>query len=540
MSPTPNVLITDQIHESAVRILRPVAQVHYHAKLTDAELRQLLPDMDALMIRSASKVTAQAMAAAPRLKIIGRAGVGTDNIDVSAATQRGIIVVNSPEGNTVAAAEHTVGMLMSLVRHIPRADALMKQGTWNRALVGVEVFGKTLGILGLGKIGARVAHVCQALGMQVLVYDPFLPAATAKELGVTSVPLDALWEQADFITIHAPKTPETTGLLNAQTLARCKPGLRLVNCARGGIVDETALAEALASGQVAGAALDVFSAEPLPADHPLFHLPESVQQRLVLTPHLGASTEEAQLNVALDVAQQIRDFFEHGFARNAVNLPMLRKELLDPVKPYMPLAEILGSMARQLADGPADHVEITAKGTLASVKTAPLTLAVLKGILSHAREGVNYVNAPLLAEESGLGIKESATKDTEDYLNLITVSLYTRPTPGAPTKKVSVAGTLIAQGIYRVVALDGYRTTITPETHMLFTPHKDQPGMIAGVATLLGREGINISGLQVARRGAEAGGESVMIFSLDNPPSPEVLEEIRRQPGIYGARTVSL
>jgi D-3-phosphoglycerate dehydrogenase len=368
------------------------------------------------------------------------------------------------------------------------------------------------------------------MGMKINVFDPFLSKVMAEELGVQSVSLDEILEKSDFITIHAPKTRETTNLLNDDTLARCKPGVRIINCARGGIIDEAALARAIEKGIVAAAALDVFENEPPPADSPLRQLGNKV----VLTPHLGASTEEAQVNVALDVAEQIRDFLAFGYARNAVNIPLLRPEILDPVKHYMPMAEVMGRFVRQIAQGAAQSIEITAKGTLSQHRTEPLTLAVLKGLLSHAREGVNYVNAPSIAEESGLHVKESATKKAENYLNLLQIDLTT------DERTYRVAATLIADEIFRIVEMDGYPVNLEPTPYILITPHHDRPGMIAKVATALGQQGINISALQVARRGAEAGGESIMAFNLDNPPSDAVLQAIQQQEGIYGVLTVRL
>jgi D-3-phosphoglycerate dehydrogenase / 2-oxoglutarate reductase len=482
-----------------------------------------------LMIRSASRVSADVLAAGTQLKIVGRAGVGVDNVDLPAATAGGVIVVNSPEGNTVAASEHTIGMLFAVARHIPEADQSLKQGHWNRnKLVGVELFGKTLGIIGMGKIGARVAKAAITLGMKVIVYDPFLSPALADDMGVTPVDLDAIWEWSDFMTIHAPKTKDTTHLLNASTLARCKKGVRIVNCARGGIIDETALIAAVTSGQVAAVGLDVFEQEPLSADHPLLGLGSAA----VLTPHLGASTEEAQINVAIDVAEQLRDFFEHGYARNAVNIPMLRKDLLDPVRPYMPLAETLGKLVRQIAEGAVKRVDVVARGTLAQHKITPLTVAVLKGLMDNVREGVNYVNATLIAEENGIEVHESTTKTTTDYLNLLEIKLTT------DKQSYQVAGTLIAEDMYRIVEVHGYRTQFEPTAHVLFAPHQDKPGMIAQASTILGEKGINISALQVGRRAA--GEESMMVFNLDSPVDERTLDAITHIPGIKRALSVSL
>lgn len=530
----PCVLITDNIHEQAVEILKDTCHVLYEAKLSHDDLRSRVANVDALMIRSASTVSADILEQAGRLRIVGRAGVGTDNIDVTMATKRGVIVVNSPEGNTIAASEHTIGMLMALSRHIPQGDASLKNGQWIRnRLVGVEVYGKMLGIVGLGKIGRRVAKTCLALGMKVNVFDPFLSRVAAEELGVQAVSFDEVLEKSDFITIHAPKTRETQNLFNREAFARCKRGLRLVNCARGGIIDEAALVEALENGRIAGAALDVFEKEPLPSDSPL--LKAELAERLVLTPHLGASTEEAQVNVALDVAEQIREFLKHGFAKSAVNIPLLRPDILDPVKHYMPMAEVLGNFVRQMAKGATQSVEITAKGEdLYERRTEPLSLAVLKGVLSTAHEGVNYVNASGIAEENGIQVQQASTRKAGNYLNLLEVKLTT------DHRTYAVTGTLISDEIFRVVDLDGYQMALEPTAHILLTPHIDQPGMIAKVATVLGEAGVNISAMQVARKGASAGGESVMVFNLDNPPSENVLADIRRLEGIHGSLYIHL
>lgn len=530
----PRVLITDSINRQAADILEDHCDIIYEPKLSHEELLKLIVDMDGLMIRSASTISEDVLEQASRLRIVGRAGVGTDNIDVINATKKGVIVVNSPEGNTVAASEHTVGLLLALARHIPEGDATLKNGMWQRSkLVGVEVYGKILGVVGLGKIGRRVAKTCLALGMKVNVSDPFLTKAMAEELGVSVVPFEEVLTTSDFITIHAPKTRETTNLFNTETFARCKPGLRIVNCARGGIINEAALVAAIEEGIVAGAALDVFEQEPPDTNGPLFKLGANAN-KLVLTPHLGASTEEAQVNVALDVAEQLKEFFQHGYAKSAVNIPLLRPEMLDPVKHYMPMAEVLGNFIRQMAQGAAQSVELTAKGDLGQHRTEPLTLAVLKGLLSSAREGVNYVNAPTIAEESGIQVKESSTKKAGNYLNLLEVKLTT------DEKTYTVAGTLISEEIFRIVEMDGYQMALKPTSHILITPHHDRPGMIAKVATLLGEEGVNISALQVARKGPAAGGESIMVFNLDNALSESLLVSIRKLEGIYGSLYITL
>ena len=504
----PTVLVTDNINQAAVSILQDVADVTYQAKTSAEELQACLKDYDGLMIRSASKVTPENFASAPRLKIVGRAGVGTDNIDLKAATEHGCIVVNSPDGNTVAAAEHTLGLLFALARHIPTGDQTLKAGQWERkALTGIELRGKTLGLIGLGKIGSRVATVCKAIGMSILVYDPYLAPKVIEELGAQQVDLPELYAQADFITVHVPKTKDTLNLLNKETLAQCKPGVRIVNCARGGIINEADLADAIRSGHVAGAAIDVFSSEPPDADNPLLQLGDKV----VVTPHLGASTEEAQINVALDVAQQLRDFFREGTARSAVNLPLLRADLLEPVKAFMPLAETLGSFARQLIEGPVHRVEITAKGSLSEKNTAPLKLAVLKGLFTSSREGVNYVNAPLLAEERGVEVRETTSSSAGDYSNQLSIRLYS-----GETESVQVAGTLIGEHTARIVRVNQFDTLIEPEGVILVAPHTDRPGMVAQIAKIMGEASININAMQVGKN-PDQPEQNVMILNLDKP-----------------------
>ena len=527
----PTVLVTDGIHPIAKSILEAHCTVLFEPKLSDDDILARIPTLDGLMVRSATQVTPAMMALAPQLKIVGRAGVGTDNIDLKAATRHGIIVVNSPGGNTTAAAEHTIGMIMALARHIPEADRVVKSGGWrSKTLTGVELSGKTLGVLGFGKIGRRVASVFQRMGMQVVVYDPFLSAQMAEELKVGSVTLEVLFAEADFMTLHAPKTPETEHLLNDAAFKQMKDGVRIVNCARGGIIDEAALIRALESNKVAGVALDVFEQEPLPANHPLLTLGD----RVITTPHLGASTEEAQINVAQDVAEQLLAYFQTGTAQNAVNIPALRKEILDPVRPYMALAEQMGNMLRQLTSGGITQVELIAGGVLGQENLTPLTLAVLKGLLGYAREGVNYVNAMVIAEEEGISVKESRSPKAGNYLNLLTVHLST------DAGTYSVSGTLISDKLYRIVNLNGYPASIAPSRYILLTPHIDKPGMIAKVAAVLGDNHINVSALQVARKGEAAGGESMMVFNLDDALTPAMLKQVESLDGISSTKFIEL
>lgn len=526
----PRVLVTDGINEAAVSILQETCEVDFRPKLSAEELLDAIGQAEGLMVRSASQVTAAVLARAPQLKIVGRAGVGVDNIDLAAANEHGVLVVNSPEGNTIAAAEHTLGLLFALARHIPQGDATLKAGQWERKkLTGVELLGKTLGLVGLGKIGSHVAKVCVAIGMTVIVYDPFISEDVTRKLGVELVPLADIWKRSDFITVHVPKTKDTLNLLNKDTLALCKPGVRLVNCARGGIINEADLAEALKSGQVAGAALDVFSTEPPPPDLELLKL----NGRVIVTPHLGASTEEAQVNVALDVAQQLREFFQTGNAKSAVNMPLLRADILDPVRPYMPLAETLGKVARQLIQGPVHQVRVEAKGSLAKENTAPLALAALKGMLSLSREGVNLVNARYIAQQRGIDIVESRAEHAGSYANLLDVTLVTAE------GEARVAGTVVGRNLFRITRLNAFRTQLELQPpHVLLVPHVDKPGMVAQVASILGQSRINISAMQVGNDPSQ--GRSVMVFNLDSPAPEAVLQAISAIDGCHSAHSLTL
>jgi D-3-phosphoglycerate dehydrogenase len=526
------VLVTDKINKAAGDILSQVAEVHYKETLPEDELAAVIGEYDALMVRSQTKVTKKILAAATKMKIIGRAGVGVDNIDVEESTQRGIIVVNSPDGNTTAAAEHTVAMMLAMTRYIPEADLSTKSGKWERSkFTGIEVFNKTLGIIGLGKIGSRVAKAAVALGMKVIVCDPFASKERVEELGASYIKsLDDFWPLCDFITIHAPKTRETMYLINKNTLNRMKPGVRIVNCARGGIIDEAALKDALESGHVASAAVDVFEKEPIEADNPLL----SCKGHLIITPHLGASTEEAQVNVAFDVAEQIRDVLSGKSARSAVNIPALKAELLEPVKPYMNLAENLGTLAKQLSNGAIKKIKIRTYGYLAQLDSSPLKIAVLKGILSGNLEGVNYVNAPIIAKSRGIMVEDSKSDTSCNYAGLISVKIITE------TDVHRVSGAMIAENTPRIVKIDDYNTSIAPAEHILITPHQDKPGMIAKVATILGTNNVNISMMQVAKKDATVGGESTMIINTDDMVNPELLEQIKKIDGVYEAVYVNL
>jgi D-3-phosphoglycerate dehydrogenase len=526
------VLVTDEIDRVAVTILQDVCEVDYRPVLTADDLKTIIKDYDALMIRSASKITKDLLSVAERLKVIGRAGVGVDNIDVEAATDKGIVVINSPEGNTVAASEHTIAMMLSVIRHIPAADVSLKQGRWERSgLMGKEVFNKTIGIIGLGKVGSRVASIVRAMGMKVLAYDPFVGKDHAEELGARYVTsLDEIWRSSDFITLHVPKNRDTVNIINRDVIAKMKEGVIIINCARGGLINEADLAGAIQDGSVEMAAIDVFDKEPA-GDSSLLKLGSKV----VLTPHLGASTEEAQINVAVDVAEQIADMARGLTARSPVNIPSLKPETLEPVKNYMALAENLGEFVRQVTAGAAREIELVACGELARFDLAPLAVAVTKGVLCCSSEGVNYVNAPKVAEKKGIHVKKATSTNSENYLSLLRAVLTT----DKETRKIT--GTMIGKDIPRILGLNGYHTSIEPAEHMLVLPHKDKPGMVAQVAAVLSGENINISMMQVGRKvRGRAGGESIMVLDVDEPVSAAVLQQLQNIDGIYDAQYVNL
>lgn len=525
------VLVTDKINEIAKNILLEGENIEVDIlpTMSEDELCETIPNYDALMIRSETKVTKKVLEAGKNLKIVGRAGVGVDNVDVDTATQSGVIVVNSPDGNTNAAAEHTLALMLSMARNIPAAVASTKQGLWERSkFTGSEVFGKTLGIIGLGKIGSHVAQVALALGMKVLVCDPYTSKEAVEALGCEYVPhLDDFWGKCDFISVHTPKTRETTHLINKNSINRMKKGVKIINCARGGIIDEAALKEALESGQVSAAAIDVFEAEPDIKNSPLLN----AQGNVILTPHLGASTSEAQLNVAIDVAQQIKEVLSGGAATSAVNIPSLKPAILDPVKDYMQLAENIGELAQQIVEGNLKSIEISAKGKLASLDISPLETAIIKGVFSSFTDGINYVNAPILAKQKGITVTTSKSETSGDYIGLITVKLIT-----AESESI-VSGALIAENIKKIVRIDQYNTSIDPEKHILFVPHENKPSMIAKVATVIGDAGININHMQVVQK---VNDNSLMIISIDSPIAKDVLEKIETINGVAKSKYVKL
>ncbi|GAB4195138.1 MAG: phosphoglycerate dehydrogenase [Coleofasciculaceae cyanobacterium] len=524
------VLVSDPIDQAGIDILSQVAQVDVKTNLSPEELVKIIPEYDALMIRSGTRVTREIIEAGKQLKIIGRAGVGVDNVDVPAATRQGVMVVNSPEGNTIAAAEHALAMMLSLSRHVPDANQSVKSKQWDRkSFIGAEVYKKTLGVVGLGKIGSHVATVARSMGMRLLAYDPFISLERAEQLGCRIVELDVLLREADYITLHMPKTPETTHLINAEALAKMKPTARLVNCARGGIVDEQALYEALKAGKIAGAALDVFESEPL-EDSPLL----SLGKEIILTPHLGASTAEAQVNVAIDVAEQIRDVLLGLPARSAVNIPGLSPNVLEELRPYMLLAETLGNLVGQLAGGRIEMLNVRLQGELATNNSQPIVVASLKGLLSQAlRERVNYVNATIEAKERGIRVIETRDASVRDYSGG-SLQLSAIGTLG----EHSVTGALLGDGEIQITSIDGFPVNVPPNRHMLFTLHRDMPGIIGKIGSLLGSFNVNIASMQVGRKIVR--GDAVMVLSIDDPLPEGVLDEITKVPGIRDAYTVTL
>lgn len=526
----PKVLVSDPIDQAGLDILSQVAQVDVKTGLSNEELVQIIPEYDALMIRSGTRVTQEIIEAGNQLKIIGRAGVGVDNVDVPSATRKGIVVVNSPEGNTIAAAEHALAMMLSLSRYIPDANHSVKTGKWDRkSYVGAEVYKKTLGIVGLGKIGSHVAAAAKAMGMKLLAYDPFISIERADHLGCRLVDMDLLFRESDYITLHIPKTPETANLINAEALAKMKPTVRIINCARGGIIDEAALAEALKEGRIGGAALDVYENEPLEADSPL----RSLGKQAILTPHLGASTAEAQINVAIDVAEQIRDVLLGLPARSAVNIPGLYPDALEKLRPYLQLAENLGNLVGQLAGGRVELLNVRLQGELADNNSQPIVVAALKGLLSQAlRERVNYVNASIEAKERGIRIIETRDGSIRDY----TGSLHLEA-KGALGDH-SVTGALLGDGEIRITDIDEFPINVPPTHHMLFTRHRDMPGIIGKIGSLLGSFNVNIASMQVGRKIVR--GDAVMVLSLDDPLPEGILAEIMKVPGIRDAYTVML
>jgi len=523
------VLISDPVAKDGVEYLRQHSEVDLKPGMKPEELIRSIAEYDALVVRSETKVTAAVIEAGARLRVIGRAGVGVDNIDVPAATRKGIVVVNAPTGNNIAAAEHTIGMMLAVARHIPQACASVKSGAWQRSkFMGVELRHKVLGVVGLGKIGTEVARRAQGLEMQVVGYDPYVSAEHAERLGIEVLDLNSLVERSDFITVHVPLTSQTRGLIGADQFRRMKPTARVINCARGGIYDEAALVEALEKGLIAGAALDVFTQEPLPADHPLLK-----SDKVVVTPHLGGSTVEAQAGVALDVAEQIVAVLNGQPARYAVNAPAILPETLALLAPYMDLSVRLGSLATQLSDGQLRSVEVSYAGEIAGYDTAPLKAMAIKGLLQPVlEEEINLVNAPVIARSRGLNVVEKKMGPVNNYSNLVSIQVETDRGSNV------VSGTVLFGEPHLVRVEKYWLDVVLSGGQMLFSYHRDRPGMIGHVGTVLGAADVNISFMAVGRLAPR--GEALMAIGVDAPVDPAVVEKLLAVPDIYAIRAVSI
>ncbi len=519
---SPRVLISDALSSAAVQIFKDRGvEVEFQPNLgkDKDKLAATINGFDGLAIRSATKVTAKVLEHAKNLKVIGRAGIGVDNVDIPAATARGIIVMNTPFGNSITTAEHTITLMLALARQIPEADASTRAGKWEKnKFLGVEIFSKTLGIIGCGNVGSIVADRAIGLKMKVIAYDPYLSADRALHLGVEKVELDELWRRADFITLHTPLTEQTRNIINANTLALMRKGVRLINCARGELVDEAALCEALNSGHVAGAAIDVFREEPA-TQSPLFSLPN-----VVCTPHLGASTMEAQENVALQVAEQMSDYLLRGAISNAINFPSITAEEAPKLKPFVELAEKLGSFAGQLTETGINRVQISYEGSVAQMNTKALTSAALAGLLRPMLQNVNAVSAALVAKERGIVVDETRRDAEGDYESLVTVAVTTdRQTRG-------VSGTVYADGRPRIVNIKGIRMDAEFGPSMLYVTNQDKPGFVGRFATVLASAGINIATFHLGRD--SAGGNAIALVEVDGGVPPEVLAKVREIPNV--------
>jgi len=523
------VLITDPLKGPWQEILRAEGlEADYRPDLAAGDLAKAVAEADALVVRSRTKVTADVIAAAPRLRVIGRAGTGVDNVDVEAATRAGIVVMNSPHANAVSTAELTLAMLLALARHVPAADRSLREGRWTPgSFLGTELRGKRLGVLGLGKIGREVAARARAFGMEVDGYDPILSPEAAARMGVTLLPFDEVLARADFLTVHTPLTPETRHLIGDAALARAPKGVRIVNCARGGIVDEPALLRALESGHVAAAALDVFETEPPPPSGLLRH------PRVVLTPHLGASTVEAQEESARDILRQVAAALRLGVVQNAVNMTAVEPELLRKLGPFLTLAERLGRLAGQMTAGPVRGIAVTYQGDIADLPTRPLTVALLKGLLAQLLDSpVNEVNALPFARERDIQVEEAHAAQHEDFASLITVTI------SGGARPLRLQGTLFGKKEPRLVGLDGFRPDAVLAGELLVFQNRDTPGVVGRVGTLLGGRGMNIATVSLGRD--QEAGQALAVFALDAPATPDLVSEVERLPGMNWVRRVRL
>jgi D-3-phosphoglycerate dehydrogenase len=525
------VLVTDKISPIGLKKLEehPLVDLVMALKPKEDQLKKELPDTAAWLVRSETKVTAPWIEQAKNLKLIGRAGVGVDNIDVDGASRSGVAVVNAPAANTISACEHTFGLMLALSRNIAAADATLKKGGWDRAkFMGVELQGKTLGLVGLGRIGREVAKRARAFGMQVVAYDPFMSEKQAETLGAQLMPFKKVMQTADYISLHVPVSEKTKDMVNGESLGWCKDGARIINCARGELVDVNALLKAIESGKLAGAALDVYTSEPLPEDSPLRKIPQ-----LLLTPHLGASTKEAQLKVAEDLAESVIEFFEKGLARNAINLPGFDPETLEKLGKDLELADTLGRFLGQMLDAGLKGVHCRFHGDYDGTAKHPLSVATLKGMLSTILEqDLSFINAPILALERGIETSETTGPAPEGHKRLLSVTAVT------DKGERSISGTVDASGTLHIVRLDDLRVDVAPQGRMLVLSNSDEPGIIGKVGTLLGKHKINIADMRVGRKAGKS--EAVMVISTDDAPDEKLIKELKAQAGINTVRWVVL
>jgi len=525
------ILVSDPLSEEGLKILKEQKefQVDIKTDLKPDALKEIIKDYDALVVRSATKVTKDVLALATKLKVIGRAGVGLDNVDLEAATQKGIIVMNTPAGNTISTAEHTMSMILALSRNIPQANGSTKKGEWKRSkFMGVELYGKVLGIVGFGRIGSEVARRSLSFGMKVLAFDPFLSLEVAQSIGVELVELKELLEKSDYITVHTPLTEETKHMVSTKEFAMMKKGVRVINCARGGIIDEAALVHAIKEGRVVGAALDVFEKEPLATDSELLQL-----DNVVVTPHLGASTEEAQVNVAIEVAQIVADALLGKGIRNAANYPCLEPEVCKIIEPYINLAEKLGSFSSQLVEGRLLQLNINYSGDIIQYDLTALTLALVKGVLSPMlQETVNFINAVTLAKERGIKINEAKSSREEEFVTLIQLEVKT----DKETKRI--CGTLASNKQPRIVKIDECYVEMTPLGEIIFIQNWDKPGIIGNLGSLLGKHDINIAAMTFGRD--KPGGRAISVLNVDSPVSAEITAKIRKLENILSVKVIRL
>ncbi len=525
------ILVSDQLAQEGLAILKEVKEftVDVKTELKPEELKEVIKGYDALIVRSATKVTKDIINAAEKLKVIGRAGVGLDNVDLESATQKGIIVMNTPAGNTISTCEHTMSMILALSRNIPQANASTKKGEWKRSkFMGIELYGKILGIVGFGRIGKEVAKRALSFGMKVIIYDPFLSREVAEEMGIEVVELPGLLERADFITVHTPLTDETKHLISTKEFSLMKKSVRIINCARGGIIDEAALSSAIKEGKVSAAALDVFEKEPLSPDSELLKL-----DNVIVTPHLGASTEEAQVNVSIEVAEIVRDALLNRGIRNAANYPCLEAEVCSLLEPHINLAEKLGMFSGQLIEGRFQELSISYSGDIVSYNLSPLTMALVKGLLSPIlKETVNFVNAISLARERGINIRESKLSKEGEFVNLIQLEVKT----DKESKKIS--GTLSANKQPRIVKIDDNYVEVSPIGEMIVMQNWDKPGIIGHIGTFLGRYNINIAAMTFGRQ--SPGGKAISVLNVDSPVSADILDKIRKMENVLEAKVIRI